>query len=624
MRRFLSVIFLLITFMNFSFSQGTDVATSSGPDKQNNIIDSDISSIQEIELQTEDLAGGDGMQRNISLDLRNTDIGDALKYISLKAGINVMITKNVTGRVTFTVENVKIQDIFDIMIRSNELAYIKQGDIYNVMTEEEYKSLYGERFSDTRITKTFRLRYAIPEQAFVLLDTLKSDIGRILVEPDSGMVLIMDTPEKIKEVEIAMNTLEQRNVVRVYTLNYANAKDVEEKLQLQIDSKKVGSIKADERLNQIIVQALPDRIHDIEMLIQALDGRPKEVRIDARIIKIRLFDGLSSGVEWEGLLGIGKSLGMSYLGSYPFSAVQASGDDWKSRLDQVTDMNGNIGSYPFSGTTTDYSGGSTVKPGESMHLGVVDANRDFDVVIKYLQTLGDTRIISNPRIAVLNNQEAKIHVGAKQAYVTTTTTSGQATTTVSEDVTFVDVGIQLQVTPTISDDGYVTMKIKPEISSVISTLITPSRNEIPIIDTSMAETTVLVKDGATIIIGGLSKEENIMSSDQVPFLGKIPLLGFFFKTKSDSTERTELLVMITPTIVTGDRIDTGNARDVVQGESKGYENYEQLFEKEKQTLKLSDNIGSSQGILKDKIKLYREYRSDEKIIDNNNIFRIKE
>ncbi|MCK5393911.1 MAG: hypothetical protein KAI91_06195, partial [Candidatus Omnitrophica bacterium] len=98
----------------------------------------------------------------------------------------------------------------------------------------------------------------------------------------------------------------------------------------------------------------------------------------------------------------------------------------------------------------------------------------------------------------------------------------------------------------------------------------------------------------------------------------------FFKTKSDSTERTELLVMITPTIVTGDRIDTGNARDVVQGESKGYENYEQLFEKEKQTLKLSDNIGSSQGILKDKIKSYREYRSDEKIIDNNNIFRIKE
>ncbi len=623
MRKFFLLIFFLNILINYSFSQDIESETISVTDKQNNLVDSNIPPTQVVDPQNKYLAGGDGMQKNISLDLRSTDIGDALKYISLKAGINIIITKNVTGRVTFTVENVKIQDIFDIMLRSNGLAYIKQGDIYNIMTEEEYKSLYGVKFSDTRITKTFRLKYAIPDQAFVLLDTLKSEIGRILVEPDSGMALIMDTPEKIKEVEIAMKTLEQRNVVRVFTLNYANAKDVEEKLKLQIDAKKVGSVKADERLNQIIVQALPDRIYDIEKLIKALDGRPKEVRIDARIIKIRLFDGLSSGIKWEGLFGLGKKFGMMYMGSNPFSAIQASGDAWKSRLDLANDMNGNVGSYPFSGTTTNNSGGTAVMPGESMHVGVVDEKRDFDVVMKYLQTLGDTRILSNPRIAVLNNHEAKIHVGAKQAYVTTTTTSGQATTTISEDVTFVDVGIQLQVTPTISDDGYVTMKIKPEISSVISTLRTPSNNEIPIIDTSMAETTVLVKDGATIVIGGLSKEENIMSSDQVPLLGKIPLLGFFFKTKSDSTERTELLVMITPTIVTGEKLTTGES-DFVQRENKGYEEYDSLFEKEKKILKLSQNIGSSKVILKDKIKPYCEYIRDEKTIDNDNSFMIKE
>ncbi|MCK5493195.1 MAG: hypothetical protein KAJ14_08800, partial [Candidatus Omnitrophica bacterium] len=108
------------------------------------------------------------------------------------------------------------------------------------------------------------------------------------------------------------------------------------------------------------------------------------------------------------------------------------------------------------------------------------------------------------------------------------------------------------------------------------------------------------------------------------FLGKIPLLGFFFKTKSDSTERTELLVMITPTIVTGEKLTLRGESDFIQRDAKNYEEYDQLFGEEKKILKLSEDIGTSQVILKDKIKPYREYRSDEKTIDNNNIFRLKE
>lgn len=121
----------------------------------------------------------------------------------------------------------------------------------------------------------------------------------------------------------------------------------------------------------------------------------------------------------------------------------------------------------------------------------------------------------------MNNQEARIHVGERQAYITSTTTKGQAVDTISEEVNFVDVGIQLAVTPTINDDGYVTMKVKPEVSSVVDFLITPSKNKIPIIDTSMAESTVMVKDGTTIIIGGLRREDKTSSYGQIPYLGKI-------------------------------------------------------------------------------------------------------
>jgi type II secretory pathway component GspD/PulD (secretin) len=521
-----------------------------------------------------------GLEEKIALDLRNIDVVDALKFLSLKAGLNIIATKNVAGRITLMVQDVAVKDIFDIMLRSNGLAYVKEGDIYNVMTGEEYRALFGKKFEDIREVKVFRLKYAIPEQAFSLMDSLKSDIGRVLVEPETGTAMIMDTPANIQEIQNALSSLEQKNLVEVFTLKYAKAKDVEEQLKAQLDAKKVGSIKSDERSNQVIIQALPDRMRDVEKLVEALDKKTKEVLIDTQIIKVKLSDQLDSGIEWEGLMKMGNQFGTSYLGSAPFSVLQSSTAGWQSRrafMDSVAGTTG-IGAFPFSGNTASVNSSTKVSPGEKMHLGIIDKKRDFDVLLKFLQTLGKTQILSNPKLAVINNQEAKIHIGERQAYVTTTTTTGQTTSTVSEEVTFVDVGIQLAVTATINDDGYVTMKVKPEISSVVSTLTTPSGNKIPIIDTSMAETTVMIKDGATIIIGGLRKEEKVSSSEGFPILGKIPILGHFLSSKTSKTERTELLVMLTPHIVSGDALDTGDERDFGTSPGKEYKKYPSFIE----------------------------------------------
>lgn len=546
----------------------------------------------------------------ISLDLRNIDVTEALKFLATKAKWNLVATKNVTGRVTLIVENVPIKDIFDIMLRSNELAYTKEGDIYNIMSGEEYKLLFGEKFSDEREIKTFKLQYAIPDQAFILLDTLKSDIGRILVEPDSGTVLIMDTPSKIKEIEKALAIMDEKNMIRVFNLKYARAKDIEEQLKLRLDAKNVGSIKSDERANLVIVQALPKRLQEIEQLIKVLDAKTKEVLIEAKIVKVKLSDQLDSGVKWEGLQDIGKKFGMSYLGTTPFSAIQATTDAWMSR-EQVANggiaglNNGSIGSYPFSGTSSNYSSSTKNVPGTALHLGMIDSKRDLDVLFKYLQTLGETKILSNPKLAVINNQEARIHVGERQAYVTSTTTTGQTTTTVSEEVTFVDIGIQLSVTPTINDDGYITMKIKPEISSVTSSLITPSGNAIPIIDTSMAETTVLVKDGTTIVMGGLRREEETDNREQVPILGKVPLLGLLFRSGTKTTVKTELLIMITPHIVSGDLLVTGDEPQFgFKPEGKQYKEYPDFTE--------GSDFTPPVEAPELRIKPYKEYRSFEK------------
>ena len=314
---------------------------------------------------------------------------------------------------------------------------------------------------------------------------------------------------------------------------------------------------------------------------------------------------------------MGTKIGAAYMGSYPFSVIPTSttATPWQSRQaflkSQLAAGNG-IGAYPTSSSTS-----SKVAPGEAMHVGMINSKQDFDVLVKYLQTLGNTQILSNPKLAVINNQEARIHVGEKQAYVTTTTTTGQTTTTVSEEVTFVDVGIQLSVTPTINDDGYVTMKVKPEVSSVVSTLTTPSGNKIPIIDSSMAETTVMIKDGSTIVIGGLRKEEKTSSSDQVPILSKIPLLGFFFKSGTKKTERTELLVMLTPHIVSGDTLTTGDEREFGTNPGKDYKEYPSFTEKPdfKAPKKVPEKtVRVKPAEPEEGIKAYREYAAikDEK------------
>ena len=161
------------------------------------------------------------METLVSLDLRSTEASDALKYLATKGGLNIALSRNVAGRVNLYLTDVPIRDVFDLILRSNELAYDMQGDVYNIMTEAEYRSLYGKKFSDLRRVKTFRLQYAIPQQAFNLLDTLKSEIGRLLVDEESGTVLVIDTPDRLGAMEEALAVLEQGGATRSFDLSGA-------------------------------------------------------------------------------------------------------------------------------------------------------------------------------------------------------------------------------------------------------------------------------------------------------------------------------------------------------------------------------------------------------------------
>lgn len=489
-----------------------------------------------------------GINEKVSLDLRNIDVNDALRFIAQKGALNMAISKSVTGRVQLLLNNVPVKDILDLILITNGLAYDKVGDVYNIMTETEYKDRYGRKFSDARQVRFFKLKYAIPEQAFALFEALKSEIGRLLVDPESGTVLVMDAPVNIGRMEQALAALEQKKSIKVYSLRYAKAADVETRLKGRLDSKKAGTITADERTNQVIVETLPDRMKEIDEMIRSLDQKTKEVLIDAKIISVTLDNTDTREIKWEGIFTKAGIYGSHFIGNHGLNNLARSGTSFSDDFISITPT-----TRPSPGVKNYFT--------ENLTFGFLDQNDGFEGLLNFLKTIGETKILSNPRISAVNNQEAKIHVGTKDAYVTSTTTSsGSGTSTVSEAVTFIDVGIQLSVTPTINEDGFVTMKVKPEISSApeANRLQTAQGNSIPIVDSSLVETTVMVKDGVTIVMGGLRKDEKSETVHKVPFLGDLPVIGLPFNSKTTTVNHVELLIILTPHIIYGDAIDMGS------------------------------------------------------------------
>ncbi len=486
---------------------------------------------------------------------RNASASAALTEIAEEAEINIVVDKTVVGSVTMKLRNVSMKDVFDIIIYQNKLAYVMKGSILYVMSGKEYVEQYGKEFSDAREVKVFRLKYAIPERAFAMVENLKSGVGNIVVDEESGTVLIIDTPDDIKRMQETLEVLESKGEIEVIPLNYAEAKGIQERLMPELDGKKVGSIVADESSNSVIVRALPDRMTDVKELIAALDKKTKQALIDTKIVQLSLRDNFEAEIRWEGIFNALTSNGLEFLGSHPLNPM--------SRLNQS-----NISQFATLDQSTVPNALPSVMPGEQVYFGVYDTDPDGDKVegmLRLLRSLGEVKILSNPKLAVVSGHEAKILVGRKQAFITTTTSQAQTTTTVAEDINFVDIGIILRVTPKINDLGYVTMAIKPEVSSIVDTLVTPGGNPIPIVDSSEAETTVMAKDGSTILIGGLRKEEETVVTKRVPFFSSIPILGYLFRSKSSVKLRSEVLVMITPHIVSGDVLMTAEKASVAEG-----------------------------------------------------------
>jgi type II secretory pathway component GspD/PulD (secretin) len=483
--------------------------------------------------QTDETIMKEKLSRKISLDLRDMNIIDVFKFFAVKGGFNILTSKNIEGRATLLLNDVSIKDALEIILIANDLAYIKRSGIIYVMTGAEYLAMYGKKFGDNSKVKIVYLKYAKPSYVLTALQNIRSNFGKIVIDEATGTVVMVDTEEKIKDMEKAINEMEYKTETKVIKLQYAKAETVASQLKSKLDAATVSSMQADERSNQIIVTALPGRMAEIEDIIKALDTKTKVVLLEASILQITLNPAYDKGVNWEVAL---KRSNSSLLRTLDFT-----------------------GAFPIASAI---SGATNLTWGK---MAVGDVNiQDFTTAITALKQVKATKLLANPRIMVVNNQEAKIHIGDTVPYVTSTTTGTGDTATTTEAVNWINVGIQLVVTPTINDNGLVSIKIKPEISSKIDDYITPKGAKIPIVNTTLVETAVMVKDGNTVIIGGLVKNDKSSVKRGIPGLMSAPIIGGLFSNTSDAITNSEIVILITPKIVYGETEVPGEKGNIME------------------------------------------------------------
>ena len=342
--------------------------------------------------------------------------------------------------------------------------------------------------------------------------------NNLVYEQESGSNIFIVRESGKAEIE---------TVTKIYELKYAQlssppiaggASTLEPEILTVIRGliSKDGSIVADKRSNSLIIKDVPNQFGIIEEVISRLDVRTPQVMIEAEILETNTTVADQLGVNWTGT--------------------------WATLTGPVLNSN-----WPVNGPLLDHS------PGYIKTAGSMDMSGMGGTLTAILSD-SNTKILARPKVLTLNNETARIELTAETAVasVTTTASSEGTATTTSGSAERINTGITLDVTPQINKDGYITMHIEPTvIVPVISKFFAGSGDDAKFVDpqTRSAKTTVMVRDGETVVIGGLISKEDTYSFEKIPFLGDVPILGAAFRYKTADESDKELIIFITPHIV---------------------------------------------------------------------------
>ena len=440
---------------------------------------------------------------NVTMDFKEADINTVLRLLSLKSGVNIVAGPEVTGTVTVRLENVPWQQALEVVLRTYGYVYERQGNIIRVTTAEKMSA-------EELITETFVLEYIqLSKKAFEQSNTTSAATG-----PGPGNEL----------VDIVTTMLSER-----------------------------GRVKMVAQRNALVVTDTPTRVYKISEVIKRLDQVTPQAFIDTKVVKTQLDTGENLGVRWN-IANSGISAGASRPVMFPFRTDEDTNKEYipgalklffptTSTSATVAQNTSEPRAFPFPGLVTPTNSTFT--------FGTLDFS-SFSALLSMLQSRTNTKVVSNPRIVVLNNQTAKVKVGSEipiPSFERNETTGSFEVT----GFTYRDTGVVLNVTPHINTAREILVDLKPEVSSLGATITYSATLSAPSFDVTNAETQVLIRSGETIAIGGLLEDKLAVSEQRFPYLGSLPGIGKLFRSKrqteGSANRNVETLFFVTVTLV---------------------------------------------------------------------------
>ena len=429
----------------------------------------------------------------IELHAKNEDLANVLELLSQKYQLNIIVTRGAKGRVTVDLYKATIAQTLDAICRANNLKWSREDNSIYVFTPEEGLAI---RQDEARlVTEVFPLNYLSGEDAVKFI-----------------------TPTLSGKATVAVNTPAEKGISSsgggggAGSSSSGGASTNGNSFGLQ---------------DSLVIRDYPENLAAAHEVLKRMDRKPRQVLIEATILQVKLDDDTSLGINFNTLAGI-DFRDLTTASGFPVGNPGA--------VANATTTTAPISSGPWGAIST--QGFAT--PGVGLNVGVITNNVAF--FINALETVSDSTILSTPKVLALNQQLAEVFVCRRLGYRTTTTTD----TTTIQTVNFLDTGTQLIFRPFISNDGYIRMEIHPKVSS--GAVI----DDLPQEDTTEITCNIMVKDGYTIVIGGLFDETTAISRSQVPGLGNVPGLGMLWRKKDDSTKRNEIIVLLTPHIIEND------------------------------------------------------------------------
>jgi type II secretory pathway component GspD/PulD (secretin) len=376
-----------------------------------------------------------------------------------------------------------------------------------------------------------------------------------------NLQLISDRKTQIARVTTKDPTAPPPLITRVVQLKYASTSNMVDSIQASLTDKR-SKVLPDVRTSQLVLVATEREQESIDALINELDKPTRQVLIETKLVEISSNPTTSKGVDWSGTLaaqniyfgngfmqgsssttaqipGVSGASGTTPNGGYPNSSGTPSSS-------QSTTLNINQGSGGMSWNTVS---------GFTPAIGFLNAD-GLHAVLSFLNATYDAQIVSTPRIVTLDNELATIEV--TRGYPIINLTGGTQNSAGSSSITYSNVGTILQVTPRISANDYIWLKVTPVVSSFFGNVTVtipggsgnPSTSyPVPEFDNRKIDSQVMIPNGNTLVMGGLVKDNPTATYSKVPILGDIPGLGWAFKSESKSMNKDNLIIFMTPTII---------------------------------------------------------------------------